>query len=181
MTRRFLRMLDPSDREFMDAHAKLRNRAVSGVTTAEITAAADVLVQYARRSKGDPLAWGFVLAVYSDFVAAGEPPPMPILAALGEVFDRIRGGMGWEDAIRGERAGRGRPSATLLQRGLSRTNAGIVEDFIARGLTKTEAVERTARLRGYPRKRGQHGAVSPSAVEKDHAVWKRANPKKRKR
>ena len=174
-------MMDPPDREFMEAHDRLRKRLTPQATPAEVEAAAETLVRCLKEMDGDPLAWSVALAIYSEFVAAGETPPMPILAALSEVFDRIRGGMDWEDAIRGERAGRGRPSATLLQREWSRTNAGIVEDFIARGFTRTEAIERTARLRGYPRKRGQRMAVSPSAIEKDHASWKRAQRKKTRR
>lgn len=175
MSERFPRMLDRTDREFWQAHDRLRKRLTRQATPAEIEPAAETLVQCLKEMKGDPLAWDIALAIYSEFVAAGEAPPMPILAALSEVFDRIRGGMDWADAIRGHKAGKGRPaiSTNIGQRMAARTNAGIVEDLIERGLTEREAIKKAARMLGAPRKKGMPFAVSEGAVKRDFRRWKK--------
>ena len=180
---RLKRVFEDPDQRFYDAQDFLRRRQLrSRATPDDLAAAAGALIQDVVGMDGDPRAWALVLAVYNDIVAAGEAPPMPILAALSEVFDRIRGGMDWADAIRGDKAGKGRPpkARNLAKRGWSLTNAEIVAALREQGLSYPAAIEKAARMRGAPRRPGQLFSVSESAMRADYEGWlRRTKPKKR--
>lgn len=163
------------DRQFFDAAFILGDALDNKVPQDKTDEAARIAMDYCLRS-GDRLAWAFLLASFEDFVRDGKTPPAPILLGLADVFCKFRSGGTSMDAAFGlKQSKRGAPKETLSKREWARTNASLVDHWLFKGHSPSEAYALVASFRDAPHGDGTGDSISK--IARDHDKYGVNKPK----
>lgn len=155
------------DHQFFDAVFILGGALDNKVPQDKTDEAARIAMDYCLRS-GDRLAWAFLLAIFEDFVRDGKTPPAPMLLGLADVFRKFRSGSTSMDAAFGlKQSKRGAPK-TLLKREWARTNASLVDHWLFKGHSPSEAYALAASFRDVS---GDGTGDSISKIARDHKKY----------